>query len=138
MLHLAIFAPGYIDKIFTGQKTLESRFSKIRCEPYGTIEQGDLVLMKKSGGPIVGYFVAGKVTFYEIVSPEHLMGLVKNRWSELAITKDFLKDRLDSKFLTIIGVTKPTKFRFPVLVKKKSLHGWVGLGGESQTQIQLF
>jgi len=138
MLHLAIFSPGYIDKIFTGRKTLESRFSKIRCEPFGSVEEGDLVLMKKSGGPIVGYFVAGAVTFYEPVSPERLRGIVQRYWDNLAITEEFLMARRDSKYLTIIEITKPTRFRFPVVVKKKSLHGWVGLGGESQRQIQLF
>lgn len=138
MLHLAIFSPGYIQKIFTGQKRLESRFSKIRCEPFGVIDEGDLVLMKKSGGPIVGYFVVGNVEQYQNVSVKQLSKIVKKNWHDLALSEEFWAKRKDSKYLTIIEITRPTKFRFPIAVKKSSLHGWVSLGGESQKQIQLF
>lgn len=138
MLHLAIFSPGYIQKIFTGKKRLEGRFSKIRCEPFGIVDTGDLVLMKKSGGPIVGYFVVGDVEQYQNVSVKHLGEIVRVYWYDLALTKSFWEKKKGSKYLTILEITRPTKFRFPIAVKKRSLHGWVSLGGESQKQIQLF
>lgn len=138
MLHLAIFAPGTIRKIFTGNKTIDGRFSKIQCVPYGVIEEGDLVLMKRSGGPTIGYFVAGKVRFYEDLSKNKLETIVKEYWNELSLEEKFWLNRKNSKYLTLIEIKNPTKFRVPVNVRKKNLSGWIVLGGESQKQIRLF
>ncbi|MBU0975420.1 MAG: hypothetical protein ABIE03_03915 [Patescibacteria group bacterium] len=138
MLHLAIFTPGYITKIFTGQKTIDARFSKIQCAPFGNIEKGDLVLMKKSGGAIEGYFVAGNVKFYKNLTPDKLKEIIKKNWDALALSEKFWQERVSATLLTLIDIKRPTKFRIPVTVKKRSLSGWVMLGGESQKQIQLF
>jgi hypothetical protein len=86
MLHLAIFTPGFIKKIFTGQKTIDARFSQIKCEPFGTIEKGDLVLMKKSGGRVEGYFVAGNVKTFADLTPEKLEKIVKTHRDEISNT----------------------------------------------------
>lgn len=138
MLHLAIFSHGSINDIFTGKKTLDARFSKIRCKPYGAIEKGDLVLMKRSGGKLLGYFVAGEVKFFKDLSPIRLEKLVKKHWNKLSISEEFWKERKDAKYLTLIEITKPTKFRTAVNVVKKDLSGWVSLGGGSQRQIEMF
>ncbi len=139
MLHLAIFTSGFINKIFTGQKTIDGRFSKIRCMPFKSIEKGDLILMKKSGGPITGYFISGKVKFFSDINENKLKSIVKKYWDELALTKNFWNSKKkNTKYLTLIGIKKPTKFRIPVAVKKKGLSGWISLGGQSQRQIQLF
>jgi len=138
MLHLAIFSSGYISKIFTGKKTYDGRFSKIRCMPFETIEKGDLVLMKKSGGPIVGYFVAGEVKFFKDLTQNKLEKIIHKYLDQLVLTDTFWELKKNSKYLSLIEITRPTKFRIPVLVKKKSLSGWVSIGGDSQKQIQLF
>lgn len=138
MLHLAIFSPGYINKIFTGRKSIDGRFSVIRCAPFGMVEKGDLILMKKSGGSVVGYFVAGKVTHLDNPSPNKLKQIIQKYWNELCISNGFWKAKKNSKFVTLIEIKQPTKFRIPVTVKKHGLAGWVTLGGESQKQIELF
>ena len=52
--HLAILAPGWIDPILDGAKTIKSRFTKVRCAPYGKVHAGDLIYMKERGGPVKG------------------------------------------------------------------------------------
>jgi hypothetical protein len=138
MLHLAIFSHGFIDKIFIGKKTIDARFSQIRCMPYGNIEKGDLVLMKKSGGPVIGYFVAGKIKFFEDLTKKRLNLIVKKYRNELALSNNFWDSKKESKYLTLIQITRPAKFRIPISVKKRSLSGWVSLGGDNQVQIELF
>ncbi|KKQ35404.1 MAG: hypothetical protein US51_C0006G0001, partial [Microgenomates group bacterium GW2011_GWA2_37_6] len=54
MKHLAIFKGDGAEKILTGKKTIESRFSKNKIAPYGVVSAGDLVYMKLSGGAIIG------------------------------------------------------------------------------------
>ena len=58
--HLAILTPGWIDLILDGSKTIESRFTKVRCAPFGKVHEGDSVYLKESGGLVKGMFrVAG-------------------------------------------------------------------------------
>lgn len=137
MLHLAVFRGDFAEKIFSGKKTIESRLSKIKCAPYEQIQKGDLVLIKRSGGPIVGYFQAGNIIFFDDLSNKKLASIIKDRWNELAMTDNFWELKKKSKYLTLIEIKKPTKFRLPVAVKKKSLNGWIVLGGKNQEQLAL-
>lgn len=138
MLHLAIFSPGVIKRIFNGQKTIDGRFSKIKCAPYGLVQEGDLILMKKSGGKTKGYFVAGQVDYYNDLPAKKLQLIIDRYWDKLAIDKNFWDKKKNSSYFTFIEIKRPTKFRIPVNIKKKNLSGWLVLGGQSQNQIQLF
>ena len=51
MMHVAVLKSPYIDLLLEGRKTMESRLSKTRREPFGCVAPGDLVLFKASGGP---------------------------------------------------------------------------------------
>ena len=51
-LHLDILVEPYIQFILEGKKTVESRFLTRRFAPYNRIGKGDVVLLKKSSGPI--------------------------------------------------------------------------------------
>ena len=47
MEHLAIMKKGYIEKILSGEKKIESRFSKSRIAPYHNIFPDDTVYMQR-------------------------------------------------------------------------------------------
>lgn len=51
-LHLAVMAEPYLTRILQGEKTLESRLSRNRIPPYGRLDVGDVVLMKKPAGTL--------------------------------------------------------------------------------------
>ena len=63
--HLAILYPVWIELILDGSKTIESRFSKVRCAPFGKVSTGDTVYLKVSGGPVKGHFTVADVTTFE-------------------------------------------------------------------------
>ncbi len=65
-IHLAIFVEPYLQYIIDGKKTVESRFSINRIAPFKRIFQRDLILLKKSGGPIVGFCLVKEVRFYPV------------------------------------------------------------------------
>ena len=48
--HLAIFTPPFLDLILEGRKTVEGRFSKVRCAPFGVVQEGDVVNIDMSIG----------------------------------------------------------------------------------------
>lgn len=68
--HLAILTPGWIELILDGKKTIESRFSKVRCAPFGKVQEGDIVFMKESGGLVKGMFTVVKVDTIENLTYE--------------------------------------------------------------------
>ena len=63
--HLAILTPGWIDLILDGKKTIESRFTKVRCAPFRKVHEGDSVYLKESGGLVKGMFRVAEVETFE-------------------------------------------------------------------------
>src|SRR4051794_33290108 len=53
-VHLGVFAQPYLDFVLAGRKTVESRFSSVRCAPYERVTKGDVLFLKAVSGPIVG------------------------------------------------------------------------------------
>ena len=68
-LHLAVLTEPFCSLLLDGAKTIESRFSHVRCAPYGTLAKGDIVVVKKTGGPVTGAFQAGTVRSYHLTPP---------------------------------------------------------------------
>jgi len=127
--HLAIFNPPFLDLILEGRKTLEGRFSKVRCAPFGVMEEGDVVLMKESGGLVRGSFVVAKVESLGNISQEKLKEL-ETRYSEpLCADADpqYWQRRRASKYVTLMHVAQPTRFEQPFPFPKKDRRGWVAL-----------
>lgn len=65
-LHVGVFIEPYLQLLLDGKKTLESRFSINRTAPYEKVVDGDLLLLKRSGGPIVGICQITHAWSYEL------------------------------------------------------------------------
>lgn len=80
-IHLAVFSEPYLDYIINGKKTIESRFSKNRSLPYQKVKTNDIIIIKQSSGPVVGYFRAGECLFYDLkkkILMKYLMSIVNH------------------------------------------------------------
>jgi ASC-1-like (ASCH) protein len=71
-VHLAIFTEPYLSLICTGEKTTESRFSQTKITPYDRVNNGDVILVKESGGYVKAVFVAGNIKFYTFLNEKRL------------------------------------------------------------------
>lgn len=127
--HLAIFNPPFLDLILEGRKTIEGRFSKVRCAPFNTIEEGDVVLMKESGGLVRGSFVVAKVESFGNLTPETLKELESRYSGPLCTDADpeYWQRRCASKYATLMYIAKPTRFERPFPFPKKDRRGWMVL-----------
>lgn len=65
-LHLAVFIEPYLSFIFEGKKTIESRFNIGKHAPFEQAFAGDVLLLKRSGGPICGMCLISDVWFYRL------------------------------------------------------------------------
>ena len=131
MKHLAIFKGDGAEKILTGKKTIESRFSKNKIAPYGVVSAGDLVYMKLSGGAIIGQFRVKKVFYFsglEKQDIEHIFAEYGGRFliGDDSFDKRYRKEKLESKFATLIFIKDPERFlTSPIRIQKSDKRGWV-------------
>lgn len=122
-VHLAILLEPYLTFIIEGRKTVESRFSCNQSAPYNKIQPGDVILLKHSGGPIVGLCEAANVWFYEL-DPETWEG-IKNRFAvDLCAQEDFWRKKGKASYATLIRVQNVLPIA-PVSFKKRDRRGWV-------------
>ncbi len=131
--HLAIFTPETIKLIFSGQKTVESRFSQKKIQPYGEVEVGDEVYLKPRGEEITGRFFVSKVIYFDGLDEEDWELIKQNYASKLALgTKakevDYFKSHQNARYGTIIYMDRVEQFiTSPIKITKKDLRGWVVL-----------
>ena len=71
MEHLAIMKKSlkYLEKIISGEKTIESRWYNSRISPWNKIKKGDIVYFQNSGCAVTVKSKVKKVIQYEDLSP---------------------------------------------------------------------
>lgn len=125
-IHLAIFVEPYLSFVLSGKKTVESRFGRKRQSPYGQVVPGDILLLKKSGGAIIGLCEVANVWFYT---------LDKDSWKKLrkeftislcAQDPEFWQQRESATFATLMQIKSVMQIP-PVDFPKTDRRGWVVL-----------
>ncbi len=65
-LHLAVLVEPYLTFILEGKKTIESRFSVNRNAPFEQVQRGDIIILKRSSGPVEGLCRVADAWFYQL------------------------------------------------------------------------
>jgi len=127
--HLAVLRQPFLDLILGGKKTIESRFLKRRNKPYNAVKAGDLVVMKKSGGLVLGEFTVSKVETFSDLTPEIVRKLLKKNAKALCVSDDpsFWEPKQNSKYAVLIHIEKPIRYKEPYSFPKRDMRGWVVL-----------
>jgi hypothetical protein len=125
-LHLAIFVEPYLQYILNGKKTVESRFGLRRSIPYGKIVVGDVILLKRSGGPLLGICQVSQVWFYRL-DPDS-WGTLRKEFTQSLCAQDpsFWEKRQRASFATLMQLSSVRAIE-PVLFPKQDRRGWVVL-----------
>jgi len=123
-LHLAIFVEPYLTFILEGKKTVESRFSSVRCAPYDKVSTGDVILLKKAGGPVSGICRVGSAWFYE-VDRASLKAIRRDFAAQICpADSDFWSAREEKSFATLISLADVKKLP-EFTINKRDRRGWV-------------
>ncbi|MBU1032227.1 ASCH domain-containing protein [Patescibacteria group bacterium] len=126
--HLAIFKGEAGEKILSGKKTIESRFSRVKSVPFGVISSGDLVYIKPSGKEIIGQFRVQKVFFFDNLDSSDLNYLKKVYGKKLAADSEYWEKKKNSRYGSLIFIGSSSRFiTAPLRFPKKDLRGWVVL-----------
>jgi hypothetical protein len=125
-IHLAILYKEYINKILNREKTIESRFSKIKCQPFGIVKGGDLIFLKESSGPILGKAVVDKVLFYSQLDFVKIKNIVNQYNYGICMESSFLQRISGAKYGTLIFLRDITRIK-PIYLTKKNRLSWIVL-----------
>jgi len=123
-VHLAVFIEPYLSAVLAGRKTIESRFGVHRRPPYLCVQPGDYILLKRSGGPVVGLALASAADFYQL-SPKVFADIrARFAFQLYALDDEFWESRKGKQYATLIEVEEPIAIR-PLNVAKRDRQGWV-------------
>src|SRR5262245_24808804 len=78
MDHVAIMHKswGLLEKLVTGQKTIESRWYSAKYPPWGRISPGDTIYFKNTGKPITVQAAVEKVRYFTDLTPEKVQTIL--------------------------------------------------------------
>jgi hypothetical protein len=130
-IHLAIFAEPFLSMVFSGRKTIESRFSRNRCAPYGKICDGDIVLIKEVAGPICGLVLARQTWCYDLDTEP--IDRIRDRFGRgIGGDEEFWASLANAHYATLIELDRPAAIA-PVACNKRDRRGWVSLRSRQMT-----
>jgi hypothetical protein len=130
-LHVAVFSEPFFSLVLSGQKTIESRFSRNRCAPYGEVYEGDIILMKEVAGPIRGIVLARRSWCYDLIAEP--LERIKDRFAAGICADDaFWAARADALYATLIELDSATSL-MAVRFEKRDRRGWVSLRSRQLT-----
>jgi hypothetical protein len=136
-VHLAIFVEPYLQFLLQGKKTVESRFSVYRCAPYERVRNGDLVFVKRSGGPICGVCRVEHVWNYQL--DPFSWNRIRSEFAVALCAQDpsFWKSREEASFATLMAV-RDVRSITPIFIRKRDRRGWVVLRPSAELNYGLF
>ena len=112
MYHIAIMNPkfGLIENILSGEKTVESRWSKHKIAPYNKISPGDTVYFKNSGGPVIAKAIVAKVIQFDHLNLETFTKIVEKFGRAICLQNTSYDSWYQSKnYVTLIFLKNPKK-----------------------------
>jgi hypothetical protein len=124
-IHLAVFVQPYLDFVLEGKKTIDSRFSVNRHAPFQQVSNGDLLILKESGGPICGVCVVSHAWYYHL-NPASWSDIEK--FSSALCMDDtlFWEKKRSASFATLMRLESVTRLH-DISVQKVDPRAWVVL-----------
>jgi hypothetical protein len=125
-IHLAIFQEPYLEFIMDGRKTIETRFSRRMCAPFQAVSSGDVVILKRSGGEIVGICLVEDAWFYQLTSDA--LAFIRDKFGRAICAEDdsFWEERKEAAVVTLIAISHVTPLN-KIDIPKRDRRGWVVL-----------
>ena len=124
--HLVILKKLYLEAILAGNKTIESRFMKTKCSPFGLVTTGDRLFLKVSSGPVCATAVVAAVKNFENLTPEKIAEIKKQYNHLICGADDYWQSKMDcsSGYLVLLRDVRKIS---PVYIDKKDWRAWVVL-----------
>ncbi|SRR6266702_221441 len=132
-IHLGVFVEPFLTYVLQGMKTVESRFSITRSAPYNRVAAGDVLLLKRSSGPVVGLAHVESSQSVELGTATwpHVRSLA----TELCANEGFWTDRAHKRYATLIRLKSVRVLERPLAIEKKDPRPWVVLREQTTSDL---
>jgi hypothetical protein len=128
-IHLAVLVEPYLSLILDGKKTIESRFSKNRHAPFEQVRSGDVVVLKRSSGPVEGLCTVSDAWFYRL-NPDTWPDIERYASALCMDDSNFWKQKRGASYASLMRIEQIV--RVPDLeVRKLDPRAWVVLRNSS-------
>lgn len=134
MDHLAIMKKewGFIEKILSGEKTIESRWYKNKYRPWNSIKKGDTVYFKARGCLTSAKAMVGKVIQFSELNKQDVKDILSKYGKDIGIDKPSFAPlraelRKGKKYCILIFLENPKKLK-PFEINKKgfgTMASWI-------------
>lgn len=101
-IHVAILKRQYVELILAGEKTIESRLSKMAVPPFGVIKQGEQIFIKESGGPFRALARAANILSKQDMSPAEVTQLRTQYDRAICGNNEYWLAKRNSRFATLV------------------------------------
>lgn len=120
MVHIAVMKPSWrmIEKILSGEKTIESRWFKTKRAPWNKVRVGETIYFKNSGERVTAKATVARVFQFSELAPRKIKQILAKFGPEIGIGPEFYRLVRDKKYCLLIFLEKPSKVP-PFLVSKK-------------------
>lgn len=104
MEHLAILNKklNLLQKIISGEKTIESRWYVNRKAPYGCIKKGDIVYFKNSGEPVSVKAVVNSVLQFDDLNDIKILQILKEYGKRLGVDESYASNIKGKKYCVLV------------------------------------
>ena len=117
----------YLTRVLSGEKTVESRFLRVRAAPFDRVATGDLLLLKQVGGPIVAEATVAAVRQFIDLTPAHVLELTDAFRDELRLDADFASRAQAARYAVLVWLADVRPLTLPRPYAKRDRRGWVVL-----------
>lgn len=129
-VHLAVLTEPYLSLLILELKTIESRFSKTRRAPWQCVSSGDLILLKRLSGPVVGLAEVGTVWECEIGGDRPLTGIRAEFGKRICAEEAFWAGCNQARYATLMQIRRICAVK-DIQCDKRDRRGWVVLRGRA-------
>jgi ASC-1-like (ASCH) protein len=138
MDHVAIMKREWrlIEKILSGQKTVESRWYMTKRAPWGRVYKGDTIYFKDSGRLVTAMAKVAKVETYEL-DPREVMRISERYSAAIGVDQaGLVKRNKNKRYCILIFLEKPTSIK-PFEIDKSGFgnaNAWLCVGNISSVK----
>ena len=124
--HLAVLKKNYLEKILSGRKGIESRFTRSSRPPFRRVHIGDKIFFKISGGPVCATATAAAVKNFAELTPDKIAALKDQYNHQIAADDEYWQSRADCKYGVLVWLKDAQPIE-PVRISKRDWRAWVVL-----------
>ncbi|MBL8746895.1 MAG: ASCH domain-containing protein [Phycisphaerae bacterium] len=112
MIHVAVVHAPYVEAILSRRKTIESRLSRVRCDPFGTVYSGERVYFKARGGAVLATAIVAGVYSFQDLTARRVSKIRREFGGAIGAPPEYWESKSSARFATLMRLADVERVRF--------------------------